>query len=305
MFSLTLRADNLDKFTDYDHFTVLVANYIGDFSFSVTGSLAAGMEAMDLLGCIIVGFITALGGGTVRSILLGQLPVFWAIHWDEWALCVIVSATTFFVWPPLSHRFRLTSGDEWLFWTDTLGLGVFAATGAYSGFSLEGQKLHFFACACCGMFTATFGGVMRDILIARPPRILYSHADLYAVPAFLGGCATTFVVMWRSTAVMEAVLAGTFVTMLLRVIAHNHGLRLPTFPAKDVFDLSARPRDVAAAVACESGVPAMQSGIERPESLLCAGPTLPRERGMTDSCTGVSLPGSDRVEGDYVRSLSV
>jgi len=239
-----------ETIAEADHFTVKIANYIGDASLSVTGSLAAGMEGMDLLGCVTVGFVTALGGGTIRCMFTGMLPVFWMVHYDEYVLCVVVSALTFALWPQLSRSLRLTSTDEWVFWTDTLGLAVFASTGAFSGSTLTGDKeLNFLACASCGMFTATFGGLTRDILIGRPPRILYSHLELYALPAFIGGCATTAVIRFQNTLVMEAILLGTCVTALLRVIAQNYGMRLPTFPAEHVFKIEARPRDAAAALA--------------------------------------------------------
>merc|ERR1719277_2929638 len=129
-----------------DKATQSIANYVGDASFACTGALAAGMEGMDLLGCIVIGFVTALGGGTIRSLLLGQLPEFWLVHIDEYLLCVIVSGITFIAWPPISRRLRFTSADEWLFWTDTLGLAVFASTGAYTGCSIQGPRLHFLAC---------------------------------------------------------------------------------------------------------------------------------------------------------------
>merc|ERR1712216_491245 len=92
--------------------------------------------------------------------------------------------------------------DELLFWTDTLGLGVFAASGASTGNSIhdlakgastgQGSKsLTFGMCAVCGMFTATFGGVARDLLLGSKPRILHSAAEMYASPALFGGIAFT------------------------------------------------------------------------------------------------------------------
>eukprot|EP00450_Noctiluca_scintillans_P002635 CAMPEP_0194490060 /NCGR_PEP_ID=MMETSP0253-20130528/9409_1 /TAXON_ID=2966 /ORGANISM="Noctiluca scintillans" /LENGTH=320 /DNA_ID=CAMNT_0039330643 /DNA_START=40 /DNA_END=999 /DNA_ORIENTATION=+ len=237
--------------TTADSYTVTYSNYIGDASFALTGSLAAGMEGMDLLGCVIVGIITALGGGTFRDTMLGRTPIFWLSNWDELVLSIIVAGSTFFLWPRLSRKFQLTSADEWLFYTDTLGLAVFAANGAYIANSLD-VRPHFMGCAACGMFTATFGGLTRDVLLGRPPRILYSHCELYAVPAFFGGCVTTAVtrlIVGSDAAAMKSVLAGTVATAFARVYSYNYGTRLPTFPAEDVFSLAARPRDAAAVIA--------------------------------------------------------
>ena len=95
----------------------------------------------------------------------------------------------------------------------------------------------------------TFGGLTRDVLLGRPPRILYSHAEVYALPALLGGLATTAMIRLHPGLVMASVLLGVWVTVLGRVLAINHGLRLPTFPDATVFSEAARPRDAAAAIA--------------------------------------------------------
>jgi len=71
-------------------FTIVLTNYVGDVACSLTGALAAGMEGMDLLGCVVVGFVTALGGGTFRDLLLGRQPIAWLVDWDEALLCVSV-----------------------------------------------------------------------------------------------------------------------------------------------------------------------------------------------------------------------
>lgn len=220
--------------TSVDRTIVQVTNYIGDASFALTGALAAGTEGMDALGCVIVGIITALGGGTVRDIALGLLPVFWAKAWDELILCVAVAGTGFFLWTPLSDRFGLSTEDEWVFWTDTLGLGVFAALGAKTAAVLPG--VHFGTCLMSGMFTATFGGLTRDVLCRRPPRILYSTQEIYAIPALCGAAVCTTILRCRGTSwEMEAVLVGAWVTIEMRVFAVNLGLRLPSFPRDKIF----------------------------------------------------------------------
>ena len=249
--------------------SLVVANYIGDASFALTGSLAAGTQGMDLFGCVLIGVITALGGGSFRDLVLGKTPLWWLVHWEEVSLCVIIGAVTFLMWPFASRRLQLTSSDEWLFWTDTLGLAVFAANGAYVGSTVSKPPLHLLACAGCGMFTATFGGLTRDVLIGCPPRILYSHMELYALPAFMGGCdarrthvpphvscpswfgrlATTISLRISSWLAMDAVLFGAWVVVLARILALNHGLRLPVFPASSAVSEAARPRNMAVSIA--------------------------------------------------------
>ncbi|EOD31772.1 hypothetical protein EMIHUDRAFT_231400 [Emiliania huxleyi CCMP1516] len=218
---------SIDEQHKLNHATVAAANYIGDASFALTGSLAAGMEGMDLLGCIIVGFITALGGGTLREF--------------EYFLCVGTSTLAFFLWPSLSRRLKLTTADEWLFWTDTVGLGVFAANGALAAAVLT-PRIHGVACACCGMFSATFGGLTRDVLLGRPPRILYAEADLYATPPFIGGLATAMLVRMDPEREADSVMLGFFVTVLLRVLAYNEPVRLPVFPASAIYSVDQRQK---------------------------------------------------------------
>ena len=81
-------------------FTIVLTNYIGDSACAMTGALAAGMEGMDLLGCVIVGFVTALGGGTFRDLLLGRQPIAWLVDWDEALLCVSVRVNTHAIYAP-------------------------------------------------------------------------------------------------------------------------------------------------------------------------------------------------------------
>ncbi|CAJ1354090.1 unnamed protein product [Effrenium voratum] len=213
--------------------TLGIANYVGDASFAFTGSMAAGMEQMDLFGCVFIGFVTALGGGTLRDLLLGRVPIFWATAWDEALLCVGVSTCAFFLWPLLAKRFQLTPEGELVFWTDTIGLAAFSVLGAQTAACLPNVRIHAGACAICGLSTACFGGLMRDILCQKAPRILYAWREMYATPAFLG--ALTCVLVTRLGTLerpldVEGLLLGAWVTIELRVLAINRGARLPHFP---------------------------------------------------------------------------
>lgn len=143
--------------------------------------------------------------------------------------------------PGRARRLKLTTADEWLFWTDTVGLGVFAANGALAAAVLT-PRIHGVACACCGMFSATFGGLTRDVLLGRPPRILYAEADLYATPPFIGGLATAMLVRMDPEREADSVMLGFFVTVLLRVLAYNEPVRLPVFPASAIYSVDQRQK---------------------------------------------------------------
>ena len=148
--------------------------YNGDASFSISGAATAGDSGADVVGCILIGCITALGGGTVRDVLLDNLPISWLQSWGELVLCLVLSLVVFLVWAPARLKLRISADDEWLFWTDTLGLGVFAASGAHKADIKGATSL---GCVICGLMTATFGGLVRDILCGHPPRILYVTFD--------------------------------------------------------------------------------------------------------------------------------
>ena len=160
-------------------YTVNALTYIGDASFSISGAATAGDSGADVVGCILIGCITALGGGTVRDVLLDNLPISWLQSLGELVLCLVLSLVVFLVWAPARLKLRISADDEWLFWTDTLGLGVFAASGAHKA-DIKGVTP--LGCVICGLMTATFGGLVRDILCGHPPRILYVYVRLSFFP---------------------------------------------------------------------------------------------------------------------------
>jgi len=212
--------------SSWEQTSVTYANYIGDASFAISGSVTAGKKGMDCVGCVLIGFITALGGGSIRDLCLGCLPLGWLKTYDETLLVLGFSASTFFLWSPLSHLFKLTESDEWLFWTDTVGLGVFTASGAHVG-NTSGAT--FVGSIICGLMTATFGGIMRDTLCQQPARILFAHKEVYALPALAGATGYMVVISIAESLLVEAILIGTWIGMFARVMAINHFVVMPTF----------------------------------------------------------------------------
>ncbi|CAE7408158.1 unnamed protein product [Symbiodinium natans] len=147
---------------------------------------------------------------------------------------MFISTATFFGLPYLATRFGITAEGEFVFWTDTVGLAAFAVLGARVAACLPDHHVHAGACALCGLSTACFGGLVRDILCQKPPRILYAEHEMYATPALLG--ALVCVGLMRSGAEtpldVEGMLLGAWVVIALRVLALNHGVRLPAFPSE-------------------------------------------------------------------------
>jgi len=229
--SWLLRARYFPTIEGADEKLVTWGNYLGDASFAVTGAMTAGNTGMDVLGVTMIGVLTALGGGTIRDILMGNTPISWMTSYDEITVCSVCSLSVFYGWPLLVRKFRFSTEDEWLFWTDAIGVGVFAATGARTG-QLHGATVY--GCALCGMISATFGGLMRDVLCQRPVRILYSTCEVYAPCGLLGGLCTALMVTYGHDMVPEGILLGTWVGIFTRVMCYNHFLTLPVWRIQEV-----------------------------------------------------------------------
>src|SRR5262245_35722400 len=135
---------------------------------------------MDIVGFIVLGTATGIGGGTLRDLLLG-LPAFWTKETAYLITCTLVSAVAFFAAHIPQSRYR------YILWLDAIGLALFAVTGAYKAID---AGVDMTAAVALGVITATFGGIVRDVLGGESPVIL-SH-EIYATAALAG--AATFVV---------------------------------------------------------------------------------------------------------------
>eukprot|EP00612_Vaucheria_litorea_P000531 CAMPEP_0171452996 /NCGR_PEP_ID=MMETSP0945-20130129/883_1 /TAXON_ID=109269 /ORGANISM="Vaucheria litorea, Strain CCMP2940" /LENGTH=289 /DNA_ID=CAMNT_0011977779 /DNA_START=87 /DNA_END=957 /DNA_ORIENTATION=+ len=196
----------------------------GTFVFSFSGCVTAGEAGMDLLGCMIVGTITAVGGGTLRDVFLGNMPVFWMTEVEYLWICLLTVLGTFFTYSSLAEK-GFTTNSELMNWADALGVGAFCVIGAQNGIR---SKLSKTVCIVCGMFTATFGGVIRDVLCQRPPRILHSKAEIYASTA-LAGAGTYIGLRSLKVSPIGRICGGFFVALGLRVAAWKMDLKLPTW----------------------------------------------------------------------------
>lgn len=154
-----------------------VLSYLGIFVFAVTGVLKARTKQFDLLGAVILSFVMAYGGGTTRDVLIGIRPVSWVN--DNFAIIIVLVATivTFF----FKLDFKLIR--KVIFWTDAFGIGFFTIVGLQIALQAgigEGYAL------IMGVITATFGGLIADILCNAVPNLL-KPGELYATACLLGG----------------------------------------------------------------------------------------------------------------------
>jgi uncharacterized membrane protein YeiH len=154
--------------------SILVIMYFGDVVFAVSGALTAARYRMDVLGFVLIGTITGIGGGTTRDLLLGR-TVWWTQDPLELILCVAASLVTFFfIRSDITRR-------KGMIWSDALGLSVFGVVGCYVALQFGAP---FVIAVFMGVVTATGGGVIRDVLTQNRPMIM--RGQLYATAALLG-----------------------------------------------------------------------------------------------------------------------
>jgi uncharacterized membrane protein YeiH len=154
--------------------SILAIMYFGDVVFAVSGALTAARYRMDVLGFVLIGTITGIGGGTTRDLLLGR-TVWWTQDPLELILCVAASLVTFFwITSDITRR-------KWMIWADTLGLAAFGVVGCHVALEFGAP---FVIAVFMGMVTATGGGLIRDVLTNTQPMILCGQP--YASAALLG-----------------------------------------------------------------------------------------------------------------------
>ena len=192
-------------------------DYFGIVVFAVSGALAAARARMDVVGFALLGVVTGIGGGSVRDLLLGRLPVFWIEQPQYVALCVVASVVTFVSVPIIASRLRL------LLWADAIGLAVFAVLGAQTALAAGAPLI---IAALLGVVSATFGGLIRDIICRETPLILLK--EIYVTAALVGALLYVCLIEFEVDTI-TAMLAGCGVTFAVRGLALVHSLSLPAF----------------------------------------------------------------------------
>ena len=198
-----------------------ILDLLGVAVFAVSGALAAGRRRLDLIGVVVLGAVTAVGGGTVRDVLLGRHPIFWLV--DPWYLIVITTAALATVVYVRWGRVPSTALDI----ADALGLGLFSIVGTQIA---ERAGLPAVSCVLLGTVTGAAGGAIRDVLTAQIPLVL-QRGSLYATAAIAG--ATLYLILARLEVMRPIpVLAGMAVVVGLRLAAIWWELKLPVFEVR-------------------------------------------------------------------------
>lgn len=191
----------------------LVIMYFGIVVFSISGALTAARYRMNVIGFILIGTITSIGGGTTRDIILGR-TVWWTRHPMELSLCMAAALATFiFIRSDISQR-------KWMIWSDALGLSAFGMIGCHIALTFGAN---FWIAVFMGVVTATGGGVIRDVLTNTQPMILCGQ--LYVSVALLGslGYAT---LRYLGTPVTISEFAAFGAAFSLRAAAIVYDIRM-------------------------------------------------------------------------------
>lgn len=196
---------------------LLALDWFGLCVFAVTGALTASRKKMDIVGFALLGSVTGIGGGTIRDVILGVQPVFWVKKPEYLVTCVIVACLTFFVAHIPQSRERL------LLWFDAVGLSLFSVTGAQIALSQEAGPT---IAVAMGVATATFGGIIRDLLGGESPVIL--RQEIYITAALLGSVAFVGLVAMGLPQDVAAA-TGFLAAFVLRAVALHWGLSLPKY----------------------------------------------------------------------------
>lgn len=195
---------------------------VGTIAFSISGAIIAVRKNMDIFGVIILGLVTAVGGGVIRDLILGITPPNMFHNPVYAAVSVISSVIVFFSSVRrLLHRHSKVY-DFVLFLMDTLGLSVFTVVGVQIAYT-HIDEYNLFLFVFVGVVTGVGGGVLRDMMAQNMPYIFVKH--VYAVASLVG--ALLCVVLWKSLPDEIAMIAGASVIFLIRCLSSHYRWSLP------------------------------------------------------------------------------
>lgn len=190
---------------------------LGTISFAISGTFAAMQKRLDPFGVLIIAFVTSIGGGTVRDLLLGDTPVAWMRDVRICLLILFTSIATIFFKTHIK-KFKVT-----LFLFDSLGLGLFTMLGLQKGIAFG---LSPGICVALGTITGCFGGIIRDTLLNTIPLIF--RKEIYATACILGGVLYFILIQFSLSVVVAKLIVIAFI-FVIRILVVRYKLTLPKF----------------------------------------------------------------------------
>ncbi|AQS93437.1 MULTISPECIES: trimeric intracellular cation channel family protein [unclassified Polaribacter] len=195
---------------------VYVLDILGTFAFAVSGALVASDKKFDLFGVIIIAFVTAVGGGMLRDVLINAHPINWIADLNY--LYVIFTAVVF----TFLFKSKIAFLSRTMFLFDTIGISVFTLLGLQKGLSFN---LHPIIALIMGMISAVFGGVLRDVLTNKVPLIF--EKEIYASACLAGGII--YLLLFKFSILPEKFIfiIAALVVITIRAISVKYHLQLP------------------------------------------------------------------------------
>ena len=203
-----------------ENFTLAI-EILGTISFAMSGSFAAMQKRLDPFGVLIIAFVTSVGGGTIRDLLL-DVPIFW-MH--DMLICTVIVVTAVFsmIFKSLEKKFQVT-----MFLFDSFGLGLFTIIGIQKGMNAD---LHPLICITLGTITGCFGGISRDILLNRIPLIF--RKEIYATACIIGGGIFLLLVKYTSLSFAFIQVLTILLIVGIRTLAVKYHWQIPKFYCAD------------------------------------------------------------------------
>ena len=194
---------------------IYVLDILGTFAFAISGALIASDKKFDLFGVLIIAFVTAVGGGMLRDVLINAHPINWI--GDLNYLYTILSAVIL----TFLFKSKIAPLSKTMFLFDTIGIGVFTLLGLQKGLSFN---LHPIIALIMGMISAVFGGVLRDVLTNQVPLIF--QKEIYASACLAGGF-TYLLLSHFQLSENSIFIISALVIVIIRVVAVKFHLQLP------------------------------------------------------------------------------
>lgn len=192
---------------------------LGTAVFAISGVLLAGKLRMDPFGVLVLGVVTAVGGGTIRDMVLANGPVFWVKDPTDLVVAMLTCVLTLLL---VRQPRRL---PKWILPVlDAVGLAVFVGIGVNKAFASGSGPL---VAVCMGVITGVGGGIIRDVLAREIPMIL--RTEVYATACIVGGTVHVIAFSYLGMPMQQATLLGMMVTLAIRLAAIRWHLKLPAF----------------------------------------------------------------------------
>jgi len=202
------------------HFLTII-DILGTISFAVSGAFLAMEKKLDPFGVLVLSFVTAIGGGTLRDIMIGNLPVNWLLN-ETATIVIFCSAIATMFFDRYLKKFPIT-----LFLFDALGIGLFTIIGLEMAIA---KDFSMGVCIALGTITACFGGVLRDVLLNEVP--LLFRKEIYALACIIGGLFYLLLKQVDLDADIAKIIC-ILIIFIIRVVAVRFKLSLPRFYSRE------------------------------------------------------------------------